>query len=271
MKRQLITTATVLPVAALGLSACGQDGEGSGDALTVAATTVPHAEILEYVSDELAADADLELDIVTYNDYVQPNVVTSEGEVDANFFQHQPYLDHYNSENDTELVTVAPVHIEPLGLYSEGAGNLDELSDGSEIAIPNDTTNGGRALQLLADSGLIELEEGIDATSATVDTITSNPHDFTFTELEAAQLPRSLDSVEGAVINGNYALEADLNPEDDALASETVEDNPFANFVVTTPENEDDKQVQKLVELLQSDEVADFLAEEYDGSVLAAF
>ncbi|MFC4335477.1 MetQ/NlpA family ABC transporter substrate-binding protein [Salininema proteolyticum] len=267
--RRSLAALTAVPVLAAGLTACGSGNDE--DVLRVAASPTPHAEILQYVKDELADDAGLEIEILEFSDYVQPNVATTDGEVDANYFQHQPYLDNYNAENGTDLVGVGDVHVEPLGLYSKQLGSADDLADGAQVAIPGDATNGARALQLLADNGIIALEEGVDEDAATVEDIADNPKDLDIKPLEAAQLPRSLDDADAAVINTNYALEADLAPEEDALLIEPSQGNPYANLVATTPENEDDEKVVQLVKLLQSDKVKKFIEEEYDGAILAAF
>ncbi len=264
---------------ALGLTACGTDSDpatgGSGDQadpsapLAVAATPVPHADILHFVQENLAEEAGLELDIREFTDYVLPNTALQNGEVDANYFQHQPYLDDFNANQGTDLVGVVNVHLEPLGLYSHSVDSLDELGAGSTVAIPNDTTNGGRALKLLADNGVIELAEsaGSDATVADV----TDAHGIRFDELEAATLPRALDDVDAAVINGNYALEADLSPADDALVSEEAEDNPYANLLAVRAGDEDDPRVRTLAELLTSPEVKQFIEDTYQGSVVPAF
>jgi len=189
--------------------------------------------------------------------------------VDANYFQHKPYLDDFNESNGTHIVPVVNVHLEPLGLYSADLTDLDELVSGDTIAIPNDTTNEARALKLLADNGVIELAEdaGNDATLADI----VDDHGLRFQELEAATLPRALEDVDAAVINGNYALEADLSPARDALVIEDAEDNPYANFLAVKEGNEDDPRVQTLAELLNSDEVRQFIEDTYQGSVIPAF
>ncbi|WP_340562998.1 MetQ/NlpA family ABC transporter substrate-binding protein [Streptomyces sp. GSL17-111] len=274
------TTTIVTAVAAtaaltLGLTACGtasdpgNDASGDGATLTVAASATPHAEILEYVRDHLAKDAGLDLEVRVVNDYVLPNTATESGDVDANYFQHRPYLDDFNAKNDTHITPVADVHLEPLGLYSKDADALDALGAGATIALPNDTTNGGRALHLLAAHGLIELADGAgqDATVADI----ADAGGLRFKELEAATLPRALGEVDAAVINGNYAIEAGLAPAEDALALETAEGNPYANFLAVKEGNEDDPQVRTLAGLLNSEEVRAFIEDEYAGSVVPAF
>lgn len=261
---------------AVALTACGTGTDPEpGDAgratgpLTVAATPVPHADILAFVRDELAAEAGLDLVVKEFDDYVLPNTAVENGEADANFFQHQPYLDDFNAKQGTHIRAVADVHLEPLGLYSDTLESLDELPAGASIAIPDDATNGGRALRLLADHGLIELAEGAGA-DATVQDI-ADAGGLTFTELEAATLPRVLADVDAAVVNGNYALEAGLSPATDALAVEEAEGNPYANFLAVREGGEDDPRVRLLAELLTSDEVRRYLADTYEGSVIPAF
>lgn len=266
---------------ALALTACGTDSDpdtgGSGDGaaadpaepLSVAASPVPHAGILEFVRDNLAEEAGLELDIREVTDYVTPNTLVNDGDVDANFFQHKPYLDDFNAQQGTDIVPVINVHLEPLGLYSSQLTSADELGDGSSLAIPNDATNGGRALQLLASEGLIELADGVGA-EATLGDVTED-NGITFQELEAASLPRALEDFDAAIINGNYALEADLAPAEDALILEAAEGNPYANFLAVRSGNEDDPRVQTLAELLNSDEVRQYIDDTYQGSVVPAF
>jgi D-methionine transport system substrate-binding protein len=269
-----ITTAVLAAGAlTLGLTACGSDEDAASDAsapLVVAATPVPHAEVLTYVKDHLAEKAGLDLEVKEFTDYVTPNTATEDGSVGANYFQTEPYLEDFNKKNGTHLVSVASVHLEPLGLYSEKTDKADGLKNGATIAVPNDTVTEARALQLLAANGLITLKDGV-GTSATVADITENPKNLKFKELEAAQTPRSLADVDAAVINGNYALEADLKPAEDALVLESPENNPNVNLLVVKEGNEDDPRVRKLAELLTSDEVRKFIEENYDGSVIPSF
>jgi len=271
-------TATVLAAGALtlGLTACGSGSDsGSKDAnapLTVAATPTPQGEILAYVKDHLAQKAGLKLEIKEFTDYVTPNTAVQQGQVDANYFQHKPYLDDFNKKNGTDIVPVpgATVHLEPLGVYSKSLKKLDDLKKGATIALPNDTTNEARALKLLEANGVIQLKAGVGY-EATPKDVTSNPKDITFKELEAAQLPRSLSDVDAAVINGNYALEAELSPAKDALAAESAQDNPYANFLAVKKGNENDPRVKKLAQLLTSPEVKKFIEDTYDGAVVPAF
>ncbi|WP_030167088.1 MetQ/NlpA family ABC transporter substrate-binding protein [Spirillospora albida] len=254
-----------------GLTACGSSeaSNDEGAPLKVAVNPVPHGDILKFVKDELAEKAGLELEIVTFNDYVQPNNALKEKQVTANYFQHVPFMREFEKSSGTTLAFVAPVHLEPLGVYSRKVKGLQAVPRGGTVAVPNDPANQGRALKLLADNGLLTLKPNAP-TTATEKDIAANPKGLKIKPLEAAQLPRSLDDVDLAVINGNYAIEADLAPNKDALAAEKAEGNPYANGVVTLPENKDDPRVKKLVELLQGPEVKKFVEGEFKGSVLIA-
>ncbi|MEU0224948.1 MetQ/NlpA family ABC transporter substrate-binding protein [Streptomyces sp. NPDC006284] len=269
-----ITTAVLAAGAlTLGLSACGSDKDSASDTsgpLVVAATPVPHAEILNYVKDNLAEKEGLDLEVKEFTDYVTPNTATEDGSVGANYFQTEPYLEDFNKKNGTHLKSLASVHLEPLGLYSEKADKVDDLKNGATIALPNDTVTEARALQLLASEGLVTLKDGA-GNSATPADITKNPKNLKFKELEAAQTPRSLGDVDAAVINGNYALEADLKPAKDALVLESAEDNPNVNLLVVKEGQEDDPRVKKLAKLLTSPEVKKFIEDNYAGSVLPTF
>lgn len=238
------------------------------DTLTVAATPVPHAEILEFIKPQLAKEG-VDLKIKVFTDYVQPNVQVAEKRLDANFFQHQPYLDEFNKSKGTQLVSVAGVHIEPFGAYSTKIKKLDELPQGASVVIPNDATNGGRALLLLAKAGVITLkpEAGITATPKD---IAENPKGIKVRELEAATLPRVLTQVDLALINTNYALEAKLNPTKDALAIEGS-DSPYVNILASRADNKDSADMQKLAKALHSPEVKKFIEEKYKGAVVPAF
>lgn len=238
------------------------------ESLKVAATPVPHAEILEFLKPALAEQG-VELDVKVFTDYVQPNVQVAEGRLDANFFQHQPYLDEFNKTKNTHLVSVAGVHIEPFGAYSSKIKQLDELPNGASVVIPNDATNGGRALLLLQTAGVIKLkaEAGITATPRD---IAENPKKIKVRELEAATLPRVLNQVDLALINTNYALEAGLNPNKDALVIEGA-DSPYVNILVTREDNQNAEAVQKLVKALHSDETKAFINDKYKGAVVPTF
>ncbi|MEU6224375.1 MetQ/NlpA family ABC transporter substrate-binding protein [Streptomyces sp. NPDC047042] len=269
-------TTAVLATGALtlGLTACGSDKDSASSdtsgPLVVAASPTPHAEILTFVKDNLAQKAGLDLEVKEFTDYVTPNTATEDGSVGANYFQNQPYLDDFNKKNGTHIVPVVTVHLEPLGLYSHKVKSADALKSGATIAVPNDSVNEARALKLLAANGIITLKDGV-GNEATPADITKNPKDLKFKELEAAQTPRSLDDVDAAVINGNYALEADLSPAKDALVSESPKDNPYGNFLAVKEGSEDDPRVAKLAKLLTSAEVRKFIEDKYDGSVIPSF
>ena len=259
--KKLIPAAT-LSVAALFISPV------QAETLSIAATPVPHAELLEHIKPVLAEEG-IELDIKVFTDYVQPNVQVADGHLDANFFQHKPYMDSFNQERDTDLVSVGLVHVEPFGAYSQKITNIDELKDGAQIALPNDPSNGARALLLLQEQGLIALKDP-DNILATARDISENPKSLKCRELEAATLPRVLADVDVALINTNYALEAGLNPLEDALFIEGA-DSPYANLVATTAAKKDDAAIASLVKALNSDDVREFIQENYKGAIVPAF
>ncbi|MGF6592675.1 MetQ/NlpA family ABC transporter substrate-binding protein [Pseudomonas sp. 2835] len=238
------------------------------ETLTVAATPVPHAEILEFVKPALAKEG-VDLKVKVFTDYIQPNVQVAEKRLDANFFQHQPYLDEFNKAKGTALVSVAGVHLEPLGAYSSKYKKLDELPSTATVVIPNDATNGGRALLLLDKAGVIKLKDNTNILS-TVKDIAENPKNLKFRELEAATIPRVLTQVDLALINTNYALEAKLSPEKDALVIEGS-DSPYVNILVARPDNKDSEDMKKLAAALHSPEVKKFIEEKYKGAVKPAF
>ncbi|TFV52848.1 MetQ/NlpA family ABC transporter substrate-binding protein [Blastococcus sp. TF02A-35] len=255
------------------LAACGGgDAELSGadEPLRVGASPVPHAEILRFIDENLAEEAGLDLEIKEFTDYIQPNVALDDGSLDANYFQTIPYLEQQEASAGYDFQALDPVHIEPLGIYSESLTDLADLPDGATVAIPNDPTNAARALRLLEANDLITLADTGDTAPTSLD-IEENPKNLEVSEVEAAQVPRSLADVDIAVINGNYAIEADLVPAEDALALEEGEGNPNANLLVVRTGDEDDERIQKLEELLHSDEVRQFIEETYEGAVLAAF
>ena len=240
------------------------------DTLTVAATPVPHAEILNFVKPQLAKEG-VELKVKEFTDYIQPNVQVAEKRLDANFFQHQPYLDEFNKAKGTQLVSVAGVHIEPLGVYSSKIKKLDELSSGATVVIPNDATNEARALLLLEKLGLIKLADGVGLAATPLD-ITENTKNIKFEEIEAAQVPNVLPDVDLAVINGNYALGAGLAGQ--VLTTEDKDSEAaqeFANVVAVRAGDESRPEIQKLIAALQSDETAAFINEKYNGTVIPVF
>ncbi|MFE0684703.1 MetQ/NlpA family ABC transporter substrate-binding protein [Streptomyces sp. NPDC058961] len=279
MRKNTKITAAALVTGALavGLTACGSSSDpkpagakaDDSKALVVAASPTPHADILKFVKDNLAAKAGLKLEVKEFTDYVLPNTATEQGQVDANFFQHKPYLDDFNKKNGTHIVPVVNVELEPLGVYSHKVKSLKDLVSGQTVAVPNDTTNEGRALQLLAANGLITLKDGVGSGAKLSDIKDSKG--LKFKELEAATLPRALNDVDAAVINGNYAIEANLKPAKDSLALEKADGNPYANFLAVKQGNENDPRVQKLAKLLNSDEVKKFITDKYAGSVVPAF
>jgi len=238
------------------------------ETLTVAATPVPHAEILEFVKPALAKEG-VDLKVKVFTDYIQPNVQVAEKRLDANFFQHQPYLDEFNKAKGTSLVAVTGVHLEPLGAYSSKLKDLKDLPGGANVVIPNDATNGGRALLLLTKAGVITLKDPSNILSTLKD-IEQNPKDLKFRELEAATIPRVLTQVDLALINTNYALEAKLDPSKDALVIEG-NDSPYVNILVSRADNKDSDAMKKLAAALHSPEVKQFITEKYKGAVLPAF
>ncbi len=268
-------------VMAVALTACGggADKPAEGDkptgetvTLKVAASPTPHAEILAQVKDVLAEQG-ITLEISEYGDYVIPNTAVEEGEMDANFFQHTPYMDNFNKENDTHLVSVAKIHYEPMGVYAGKTASIADLADGAVIAVPNDATNEARALQLLAKQGLIEInpDAGLNATP---NDITANPKNITFKEMEAAMLPQIVEEVDLSVINSNFALQGGLNPAKDALVSEDAASEAaqtYANIITVKEGKEKDKAIQAFVAALQSDAVRDFINKTYNGSVVPMF
>lgn len=238
--------------------------------IKVGATPKPHAEILEHIKPELAKEG-IDLQIKVYNDYVVPNTALDAGEIDANFFQHQPYLDTFIKERGLKLVSLGQVHLEPMGLYSKKVTKLDDFKNGDTIAIPNDPSNGGRALALLEKAGLIKLKDGVGV-KATVQDIATNAKQLKITTIDAAQLPRVLTDPKtaGAVINTNFALEGGLNPKD-ALTIEDGKNNPYANILVVKESRKDDPNLQKLMKALNSPDVKKFIEDTYKGSVVPAF
>ncbi len=291
MKKLLALTLAL--VLCLGLAACGggttstdtnadtsSDADTNGDTattgetitLTVGATPNPHAEILAQVKDDLAAQG-IDLVVKEYSDYIVPNTAVEEGDLDANYFQHTPYMEQFNEENGTHLVSVAKIHYEPMGIYPGTAKTLDELKDGDTIAVPNDVTNEARALQLLAAQGIIELKADAGL-NATPNDITSNPKNIQFKELEAAMLPQTVSEVALSVINSNFAMEGGLNPATDALASEDADSEAaqtYANIVAVEEGHENDPAIQALVKALQSDKVKEYIEQTYSGAVVAVF
>lgn len=281
MKRT-VRTAAVLSAAALVMAGCagGGDDEPAGGGATagddgtttlvVGASPVPHTEILQFVKDELAADAGLDLQIEEFTDYVLPNTALAEGELDANYFQHLPYFEAQVEEQGFDFDHFEGVHIEPYGLYSETVESVEDIPDGGTIGITNDPGNQARALDLLVEAGLITLAE--TEGDPTLLDIEENSKNLQFVETAPEQLVVSLQDVDAAIINGNFALEAGLNPAEDSLVLESGEDNPYANFLAVRSEDKDDEAIVTLDELLHSDEVKAFIEERWPaGEVLPAF
>ena len=270
----------------LALTACG-GGSGSGNSattaaasgsastaggtITVGASPSPHAEILNAVKDELAA-AGFELKVVEYNDYVQPNVALSEGDLDANYFQHKPYLDNYNQENGTDLVSAGAIHFEPMGLYAGKSSDINNVPDGAKIAVPSDAPNEARALLLLEKAGVLKLKDGAGL-EATKNDIAENPHKVELVEVEAASVPRTLQDSDFGVINGNYALSAGLDTTA-TLASEDANSEAaktYANIVAVRNGDESNEKATALIKALTSDAAKKFIEDQYKGSVIPVF
>lgn len=257
----------IIAVLSLSLVACGSDSKE--DILKVGATAVPHAEILEEIKPILAEEG-IVLEVVVYQDYVQPNIQLSEGELDANYFQHVPYFESFTGERGIDnLTNIIKVHIEPMGIYSQKIDDLAKLQDGATVAIPNDPSNGGRSLALLAKAGLIKLEAGTGV-KGTIQDIIENPKNLEVVPLDAAMLPRSLEDVDLSVINTNYALQANLNPVEDSLFIENS-DSPYANVLTIRTEDQEKESIKKLAEALTSPAVKKFIEEKYNGAVVPAF
>lgn len=273
--------AALLAVSALALSACGAGGEGAsagptpGDdgitTITVGASPTPHAKILEFVDENLAEEKGLDLEITTFDDYIQPNVQLAEGTIDANYFQHLPYYEAQVEDRGYDFAHFSGIHIEPFALHSSSVEDVADLPEGGTIGINNDPSNQGRALELLQKAGVITLAEGKDATNATINDIAENPKDVEFIETAAAQLPRSLQDVDAAVINGNYAIQAELKVSD-ALVVEEGKDSPYANFLAVQADDKDNEALVTLDELLHSPEVRSYIEQTWpNGELLPAF
>ena len=284
IKQHIKPLASVAAVAglALALTACGGSGsstaatttassDSSDNVITVGASPSPHAEILDAIKDELASEG-YELKVVEYNDYVQPNVALSDGDLDANYFQHLPYLENYNEENGTDLVSAAAIHFEPMGLYAGKSSDINNVPDGAKIAVPSDATNEARALLLLQDQGVIKLKDGVGL-EATANDIEENPHNIELVEVEAAAVARTLEDADFGVINGNYALSAGLDTSA-TLASEGADSEAaqtYANIVAVRNGDEESDKTKALVKALTSETARKFIEEQYQGSVIPVF
>lgn len=268
-KKKLVAVLAGVSILAGLLTGCGKAKEDN--VIKIGASPTPHAEILEVIKDNLEEDG-YTLEIVEYNDYVLPNTAVEDGEIDANFFQHTPYLNDFNAENGTHIVSVASVHFEPFGIYGGKTKSLEDLKDGATVAVPNDTTNEARALLLLEAQGLIKLKDGVGLDATVVD-IEENKLNLEIKELEAAQIARSLQDVDIACINGNYALEAGLTA-DDAIAfeaSDSLAASTYANIVAVKEGNENSDKTKALVDAILSDEVRDYINNTYNGAVVPVF
>lgn len=284
MKNRIIGLIIITALTAGVLTGCGQSSgtvskdenseqpseiEKELEPIRVGAGVTPHAEILREIQDDLE-EKGYALEVVEYNDYVLPNTALEDGDLDANYFQHKPYLDDFNAENGTHIVGVANVHFEPLGIYAGKTKSLADLKDGAEVAVPNDTTNEARALLLLEQEGLIKLKEKAGL-QATILDIQENPLNFKIKELEAAQVARAVSDVDIACINGNYAIEAGL---EEAIALESAESEAaetYANLIAVKEGNEDTEKTQALVEAVLSNKVKDFITANYKGAVVPVF
>lgn len=274
MKKLLVALLALVSLAVVA-AGCGGD-EKKADApaadkkvaIKVGATAVPHAEILNEIKADLAKDG-VDMEIIEFSDYVKPNLALNDKELDANFFQHKPYLDTFVTERKMDLISAGNVHIEPMGIYSKNIKDLKDVPDGAKIAIPNDPSNGGRALAILESAKLLKLKDGVGV-KATVGDITGNDKKLQIIEIEAALLPRSMDDTDLSVINSNFAMEAKLNPVKDSLFTEP-KDSPYANIVAVRKGDENRPEIQKLMKALQSEKVKKFIESKYNGAVVPAF
>ncbi|WP_062243279.1 MetQ/NlpA family ABC transporter substrate-binding protein [Brevibacterium epidermidis] len=278
MKTKLIAIAAsaTLLLSGCGLVGGGTDsvGEKDGDVtkLTVGATPVPQGDILRYVDENLAEDAGLDIEVTEYTDYTLPNKALNDGDIDANYFQHKPYLDSEVEGQGYEITGFKPINLEPFALFSNDIKDVGDIPKNAKIGINNDPSNQGRALKMLEDAKLITLKDGVDAIDAKLSDVEENPKNVKFVEADAAQLARTLEDVDASVINGNNALEAGLNPAKDGILLEKADDNPYGNFLAVRTENKDDENIKKLDELLHSPEVKKFIEKKWaDGSVLPSF
>ena len=278
MKTKLIAIAAS---ATLLLSGCGLVGGGSdsvgekdGDItkLTVGATPVPQGDILKFVDENLAEDAGLDIEVTEYTDYTLPNKALNDGDIDANYFQHKPYLDSEVEGQGYEITGFEPINLEPFALFSKSIKDVGDIPKDAKIGINNDPSNQGRALKMLEDAKVITLKDGVDAVDAKLSDVEDNPKNVKFVEADAAQLARTLEDVDASVINGNNALEAGLSPAKDGILLEKAENNPYGNFLAARTANKDDENIKKLDELLHSPEVKKFIEDKWsDGSVLPSF
>lgn len=267
----LIAAVAAIALSLLALTGCSGGSSSEDKTITIAAVPTPHAEILTEVVAPALEKEGYTLEVKEFTDYVQPNTVVEQEEMDANYFQHKPYLDDFNEQQGTHLVDVVGVHFEPFGLYSTKYTSLDEIPDGSEVAVPNDPTNEARVLLLLQDAGLIKLADDAGI-AATPKDIVENPKNLKFVEVEAATVPTIIDDVALAGVNGNYALEGDLG--DNLIVAESADSlaaQTYTNLLVVKDGNQDSEKIKKLAEILNSDAVRDYINENYQGAVVATF
>lgn len=271
-RRKILSLAIILSlvIGSIALTGCG-DKDGDDKTIKVGASPAPHAEILKEVKSELEKDG-YKLEIVEFQDYVQPNKALDAGDIDANYFQHKPYMDEFNAKQGTELVSLGAIHYEPLGLYQGEKKSLDELAEGDKIAVPNDTTNEARALLLLESEGLIKLKKDAGLT-ATKQDVVENPKKLEIVELEAAIIPRSMSSVAMGVINGNYALSAGIK-EDTAItfeSSDSAAAKTYANIIAVKKGNEESEKSKALYKVMTSDKIKKFIEKKYGKAVVPVF
>jgi D-methionine transport system substrate-binding protein len=278
LTRRNFVTSTLGLAATATLAACGgssepaSDGAAESQTLSVAATPEPHAKILTEFAAPKLAEQGIELEVKEFTDYVQPNEVVYNGEIDCNYFQHINYLRDYDEQNGEDLVSVAKIHYEPFGIYAGKSDDLANIADGAVVAVPNDPTNEARALLLLQQEGLITLKDPEDL-GATPNDISENPHNIEFREIEAAATPRALEDVDFAAINGNYAIEAGLHATDALVLEEAsgIAFEEYANIICTSADKENDERIAALVAVLQTDEFKAYLEENFGEDVLPAF
>lgn len=268
MKKTVLVILVCL-IATFAFASGSSEKKADSKTIRVGATAVPHAEMLALVVDDMAS-LGYTLEITEFTDYITPNTAVEDDQLDANFFQHIPYLETFNQEHGTHLVNAGGIHIEPMALYSKKYSKVEDIPAGATIAIPNDTTNEGRALLLLESAGLIELNDAVGISATPLD-ITSNPNGYKFVEIEAASLPRTIEDVDAAVINGNYAIPAGFSARNDGLVVEGA-DSPYVNIIAVKEGNENNEAVKALVKCLQSQEVKDWVSENYpNGEVVVVF
>ncbi|WP_369382495.1 MetQ/NlpA family ABC transporter substrate-binding protein [Lysinibacillus fusiformis] len=269
----LVGLASLTLVAALAGCGSKEDSKGKGEAIdenkiVVGVTSGPHEQIAE-VAAKVAKEKGLEVELKSFSDYVLPNTSLAEEDLDANSYQHKPFLDTFNKDHDTDLVPVGKTILNPMGIYSEKYKSLDDVPEGATFGLPNDPTNGARALFVLQEAGYIKLKDGADLTASVRD-VEENKKNLKFIELEAAQIPKQLSEVDVAAINTNFALEAGINPQEDSILLEST-DSPYVNYIVVRAENENDPTIKKFIEAYQSDEVRQFIEEEFKGSVIPSW